>query len=334
MFARLRSPRLADLRLDWPAGVTPEWVSPLLSSAFDGDTVNVFALLRQVPGSELRGELRLLGKRSGEKALQEISCAAFAGELEAADTLPRLAASARFHAAGDDATGEALQLALAYQLLTDQTNFLLVHERSDSEKATDMPALQKVIQMVPAGWGGTGSVLHNRGVAPVMYRLAGPQYKLLDHRNPRYWTKSAHYTGLTPLGLSKWLRVTPPSEWPTTYRDLQKIGIGEEIIDWLISMVFRNGTQHADEKVIEAFLYLMSRQATHNTLAKSKGLYGSAKALALRLKGLFASEPATAPASVDRSLVEAMAVALNGMTAGAWPDQVLSLEGVADDEEE
>ena len=30
MFARLRSPRLSDLNIEWPAGVVPEWVSPLL----------------------------------------------------------------------------------------------------------------------------------------------------------------------------------------------------------------------------------------------------------------------------------------------------------------
>ena len=57
MFARLRSPRLADLNIEWPVGVAPEWVSPLLPSVFDGDTVNVFALLGQFPA----GQVRLLG---------------------------------------------------------------------------------------------------------------------------------------------------------------------------------------------------------------------------------------------------------------------------------
>ena len=44
MFARLRSPRLADLSLAWSAGVTPQWVSPLLGAAcvFMQDVVEVF----------------------------------------------------------------------------------------------------------------------------------------------------------------------------------------------------------------------------------------------------------------------------------------------------
>jgi len=68
MFARLRSPRLAGIAIEWPEGVTPEWVSPLVPSVFDGDTVNVFALLRQAPA----GMVRLLGRRSDSEATQEI----------------------------------------------------------------------------------------------------------------------------------------------------------------------------------------------------------------------------------------------------------------------
>jgi hypothetical protein len=44
---------------------------------------------------------------------------------------------------------------VAYQLVTEHTNFLMVHERSAADKATQMPVLHKVPQMLPAGWGGT-----------------------------------------------------------------------------------------------------------------------------------------------------------------------------------
>jgi len=47
---------------------------------------------------------------------------------------------------------EAEQLARAYQLVTKQTNFLLVHERAEAEKALDMPVLHKGAQMMLAGW--------------------------------------------------------------------------------------------------------------------------------------------------------------------------------------
>lgn len=162
MFARLRSPRLADLQIEWPEDVVPQWVSPLLPAVFDGDTVNVFALLGRTPV----GQVRLLGRRAKEGATKEIGCAALTGALESSDTLSRIAADLRLRSAGAGDRAESLQdaaaLAVAYQLVSDRTNFLLVQERAESEKPVEMPALQKVPQMMPAGWSGVGSVRFSR----------------------------------------------------------------------------------------------------------------------------------------------------------------------------
>jgi Ca-activated chloride channel family protein len=383
MFARLRSPRLADLNIEWPVGVAPEWVSPLLPSVFDGDTVNVFALLGQFPA----GQVRLLGKRTDDEAPQEIGCAVFAGELESADTLARMAAAVRLGSTDTDPVivtmPDAAALAVAYQLVTDQTNFLLVHERADGEKAIDMPELQKVPQMVPAGWGGTGTVRFSRssavfagrvgGSAPDMQVMSVPAVwrtsrtlpsslqsgsmddfevpaflrrqaddfalpaflrkrdQIIDHQDPRYWAKSEHYEGLTPLGGSEWLRITPASEWPSTYVGLRQMGLGVALVDWLeLAMASHAGTVHAESKVVEAFLYLMSRRDTYESLAKSAGLIGALQFTVVRLRELLAGNLAAMPASVDLGLVEAMVAGLAGMTTSDWPDLVFELGGAVD----
>ena len=351
MFARLRSPRLADLSIEWPVGVVPEWVSPLLPSVFDGDTVNVFAWLGQVP----TGEVRLLGKRSEDEVLQEIGSATFQGRLESADTVSRMAASVRVQSVANDAllgklAGEA-ELAVDYQLVTDKTNFLLVHERPDGEKATDIPQLQKVAQMVPAGWGGTGSVMFSRSVdtlsTPAVFRMArepSGQYdadipaflrkldQSIDRFNPRHRSVSEHYSGLTPLGVSEWLRITPAPEWPTSYMGLRQMGLGEWLVDWLELVIARHqGMLYVESRVVEAFLDLMSRRDIYESLAMSDGLFGALKSTASRLRGMFASAPAAKPGSIDVILVEAMVTALEGMTASAWPDRVFSMAGEADE---
>jgi Ca-activated chloride channel family protein len=357
MFARLRSPRLSDLRLAWPAGITPEWVSPLLPSVFDGDTVNVFAWLRQAP----TGDVRLLGQRSGDEAPQEIGWAILTGEPDVTDTLSRMAASVRFHSAGSTVTrgksADAIRLAVDYQLVTDKTNFLLVHERADGEKATDMPVLQPVDQMLPAGWGGTGSVMFSRSSAggpsaPSVFRsvrrssinlsnldndLELPaflrrQVDSVEADDTRHWAELEHYSGLTPLGVSEWLRTTPMSGWPTTYQGLRQMGLGAWLVDWLeLSMATHGGAVHDEQTVVEAFLYLMSRRETRASLAKSEGLLSAFRFTVQRLRGLFASDPAGKSTRVDRSLVAAMAEALEGMTASAWPDRVLALGGAVDE---
>jgi Ca-activated chloride channel homolog len=160
MFARLRSPRQTDLTLVWPDGLTPLWATPLALAIFDGDTVHCFAGFGQVP----TGAVRLLGIQAGESEAAEIACAAIAASAdprgepspEAGDALARMAAAARVQSL---AAAEAVELAVAYGLATDRTNFLLVQARADGEMPTDMPELHTVAQMLPAGWGGTGSVL-------------------------------------------------------------------------------------------------------------------------------------------------------------------------------
>lgn len=371
MFARLRSPRLSDLSIEWPSGAVPEWVSPLLPSVFDGDTVNVFALLGQAPA----GPVRLLGKRAEDDAPQEIGKADFAGELEAADTLPRMAVSVRLSSTDTDAanatTLDAAALAVAYQLVTDQTNFLLVHERAEGEKAIDMPELQKVQQMVPAGWGGMGTVRFSRssgilanrvgGHAPDMQAMSVPAVwrtnktlpsslqpgsmddfevpaflrkrdQIIDHQDPRYWAKSEHYEGLTPLGVSEWLRITPASQWPSTYVGLRQMGLGVGLVDWLeLAMASHAGAAYAESKVVEAFLYLMSRRDTFESLAKSEGLLSALHSTVVRLRELVSVSAAATPASVDVGLVEAIAAGLDGMTTIAWPDGVFELAGALGD---
>jgi Ca-activated chloride channel family protein len=58
-------------------------------------------------------------------------------------------------------------LAVEYQLVTSETNLILVHERAETEKAEDLPELHQVQPMLAAGWGGNGTVRNSRPL-PVM----------------------------------------------------------------------------------------------------------------------------------------------------------------------
>ncbi|GAA4026814.1 hypothetical protein [Actimicrobium antarcticum] len=385
MFARLRSPRLTDLRLIWPDDAVPQWVSSLLPSVFDGDTVNVFALLDGVAA----GTVRLMGKRAEDAVAQEIGRATFEGALQAGDTLPRMAASVRILSAGNHSPVEGeydvTQCAVAYRLVTDQTNFLLIHERPDGQKTTDMPQLHKVDQMVAAGWGGAGSVVSSRsrsGVGtphvvhhvsegrsnydddydvsaevamPAVFRRAVTSSRMasvntrlpvflrsddqsIDDQVPTDWSDTAHYTGLTPVGLRLRLRQTPNVEWPSTYRGLRQIGLGVALVDWLeLSMAAHGGTAHAESTVVGAFLYLMSRRDTSDTpdgLANPTGLFEAFKSTVQRLRGILADGPVAQFAGLDVALFEAMALVLSGMTDSDWPGSVLASGDVAGEADE
>jgi Ca-activated chloride channel homolog len=54
------------------------------------------------------------------------------------------------------------RLAVEYQLVTSETNLILVHERAENEKADDMPELHQVKPMLAAGWSGNGVAAYRR----------------------------------------------------------------------------------------------------------------------------------------------------------------------------
>ena len=132
-FHRMRQPGVAPIELQWD--LPPLWQTAMPDSRFAGDTVTVFAGF----AGKAPAQLSFVGGANGSVA---------AAHTELAD-IPRLAAQARIVALGEKDAELALALALRHQLLTRRTNFLVVAERK--EKAEDLPELQKVPHMMPAG---------------------------------------------------------------------------------------------------------------------------------------------------------------------------------------
>ncbi len=166
MFARLRTSRLASCRIEWPAGTEVAWMSPLPTGVFDGDTVTVYAQLRQWTD----GEVRLVGRRAQGETDETVAGAAIGAPGADTGNLARMVGAARVGqllAIGEPtARKEAQDLAVAYQLVSAQTNFLLVHPRAEADRAKDMPELHAVRPMLAAGWGGVGTV--QSAPAPMM----------------------------------------------------------------------------------------------------------------------------------------------------------------------
>lgn len=337
MFARLRSPRLDALRVEWPGGAQPRWTSALPRSAFGADTVNVFALFDAPP----EGEVRLLGVRAqGDAAEEAIGSARVNAVAEPIDALGRIAAHARVAELGTEDVAQARRLAVAYQLVTDLTNYLLVVERAEGERATDMPELRKVAQMVPAGWGGTGSVqfdamlaapasapmlMRTRGL-PVAAAAGGAPGRLMKMQANSAAEAAAMAPAGTPRALGAWLRKTPASAWPTSYAALGAQGIPQEVVDWLeLVMAALDGWQRTEATVVASFLHLLANVLVFEQSGQPEGvLRGTANAVR-RLREAFGRGPASMAPDVDMRFVEQLAAQLAGMTPQRWPDPVYAL---------
>jgi hypothetical protein len=120
---------------------------------FGGDTVIAFA---GVPAAAPASTVRLMATDPAGAATEVAR-----GEADApcpGDTLPRIAAARRIATADE---GAALELAVAYQLMSKHTNCILVHQRADADKATEEAELHRVSSMLAAGWGATATVMES-----------------------------------------------------------------------------------------------------------------------------------------------------------------------------
>ncbi|MFC5481338.1 VIT domain-containing protein [Massilia suwonensis] len=343
MFARLRSPRLDALRLAWSSGRSAAW-SSLPGAVFTDDTVHLYAL---VEGDAAGDELRLYG-RDATGTEHEIGAAAI---VTAPDDgmLARMAVHARLHCDDAPASGERTRLACAYGLVTEQTSFLLTLERVAGEKAQDMPRLQQVAQMLPAGWGGAGSVLRSgalhqpalwrresasaaisfaSNVAPYnavpMFRKADSDLRasMPDQRPSRslarriagFWRASPLPAYLSPLVLHRMLARTPCALWDRSYDELLASGLDPALVTWLRNQF---GTTCLEEEVVASFLCCMAQPEMRRTLSSLPERPLLTVARLARL--LRRSRPRALPAAANVDLVARMAQALAGVRADRWP---------------
>jgi Ca-activated chloride channel family protein len=177
MFNRLRSPAVTQVSVQWPEGFTPKLLTKIDSTAFDGDTLHASAWFNTKP----TGRITLLGQLVGQNTVQELGTVEINETPATSTALSRLAAAGNMQHLAD--TAQATKLALDYQLVTEHTNFLMLHERSAEDKAPNMPELHKVKQMLPAGWGGAGMdhqiqcsipMVVSECVKSVSYELSSP----------------------------------------------------------------------------------------------------------------------------------------------------------------
>ncbi len=170
MFSRLRAPQAKQVRVEWPAGLTVRWAQPVQDYAFENDALSMCAFVtlsaKALEESQGLGSVKLWGQlqQGGPEVL--MGEAALNLTESTTNTVARMTAFTQYSQLERESEALAIpsslttaqDLAVQYRLVTRQTNFILVHERSEAEQAQEMPTAHTVPQMLAAGWGGTGSV--------------------------------------------------------------------------------------------------------------------------------------------------------------------------------
>jgi Ca-activated chloride channel family protein len=199
MFRRIRSARCSNVVVDWGQPVL--WQLALPSALYGGDTLHLYARMAIKPVATPR-----LSWVANNTAMQSnagqlhISTESLLPRLVAAEQITELDRSKESHS-----QAQLLELALRYQLVTNQTNLILVHVRAEDQKAEGLPILENIIHMQAAGWGGVGSL--NTDSQTVQY----------SRRQPANVDLSACVSS----SVAKYNSMSTPSVWRTSNRTTQ-----------------------------------------------------------------------------------------------------------------
>ena len=178
-FQRILAPPARTARVVWPAPVRQAVPDPL-PPPYPGDTMHLFGSFAERPCGPVTLELELTDGRTVTQRMEvgpePTDGTAVDGPSTARSDVARMGAAQRLPAMADAAAAE---LAVRYQLLSEWTDYLVVHVRAEADKATDLPSLVKVPQVLAAGWHGVGTVLHERD-APSPAASSGPMDLDLD----------------------------------------------------------------------------------------------------------------------------------------------------------
>ena len=255
-FDRMRQPRITQTELVW--GQTPAWTVESQHARFAGDSSLIWAELNETVG-EIKAALQI---ENGPSITETI---ALTHNPQLADSLVRLAAAARLpQLSGQD----YLDWSLRYQLVTDETDYLITVERAEADKTSELPQLQVVPQMLAAGWGGTGSVASggiwaSMNPAEMVISYAAntiedfncdydTPYAVRSMRNrPRVTENNwgAFVTGLDKLANRKQLAALP-----VTLADLIALLLPNELVDILTGFM---GRGELESKVVRIALNLI-----------------------------------------------------------------------------
>jgi Ca-activated chloride channel homolog len=151
--SRIYSPRIKTVDIRWPSR-SEKTFPETLQAVFDGDTVHVFGWF----AGRLESGVVGLSLNLSEGQAMQIS----AGDIEISQNCKTPGLIARMAAARQLAemidTEAATELAVKHQLLSRYTHCLAIAVQAEGEKAQTLPELQRVTQMMAAGWGGCGRI--------------------------------------------------------------------------------------------------------------------------------------------------------------------------------
>lgn len=286
-FARIRQPRIVDVSVNFGAPVT--WESRSSRAVFAGESLSLFAIADTKITSPIEATLHYA---SGET----MHCAIdLCTDDSLSPTLLRMAAQQKMISLPEDSRSD---WAIRYQLLSDQTDYLIQVDRAEHDRTDDLPELQVVPQMLAAGWGGTSTVRFSPDRMSFCRSTVSMDFDLpiddipavLFRRAPKQQIDRRDSSDLEPLiqALNKRANALIRSSLPLSIDELKRIGLPTVVLE-RFERLLRQGL--SEQTICRAFLMALSEHQLgqqlsdrfKKKLAKARVLVAVAEALLIEM---------------------------------------------------
>jgi Ca-activated chloride channel family protein len=170
LFAKLESPVLKGVKIDWPQGVTAEPWPPQVPDLYAGEPVVVTVALDRAAGVARVSGMRGAAPWVETLALDQPARGAGVGALWARDKIGSLEDAAREGASSEETKGRIIEIALAHQLVTKYTSLVAVDHAPARPAGSDLNTAAMPTNL-PEGWNYDAVFGAQQGDAAIVGRL-------------------------------------------------------------------------------------------------------------------------------------------------------------------
>ena len=174
-FKRIYSEQAKSIAVEW--SIQPLWQTQP-KHFFIGDTLHILAKFPEKP----QGVVKLIVDFSNALRMEQSAEIKSIETNEDVSTLARLIASQQLQTLSD--YEEKVALAVKYQLMCQETAYLVIDVKPEDLKTDGMPDLRKVPHMLASGWGGVGESDYDSYDLDVCYDMCEEEETVPTYLSP------------------------------------------------------------------------------------------------------------------------------------------------------
>jgi len=280
-FARAASPYLKNVRVDWGSLQTDLSAPDVLPPLFNGDRLTLYgrviggragevAILADGPDGAIRVPLNVdLERVVDAPAVPVLMARRAIQELEEGRGASR--GSNQSDRKQKAVQSRVLELALRYQLMSSQTSFIAIEERTAAEKTTDRAELRRVPVALTKGWGEQAEGKMSKSLAlgamagapPAMSRMRAAPGSVRRAMAPMPPADLGELNDLCVEGLA-----SAPCPAPEPAKAKKSPGILREVASALFGSIAHDKEEVSDAEMAEYFSgdalqWLVRKQNAH-----------------------------------------------------------------------